>query len=290
MTALQVLSTGPLATVQDSGRPGFAHLGVPHSGAADRTSFGLANRLVGNRESAAAIEVTLGGLRLRADADILVAVTGALTTVSVNGSPVGLAVGTTLRAGDELSVGTPRQGCRNYVAIRGGVDVPPTLGSRSTDTLSGLGPMPLRAGDELPVGAEVDDWPAIAAAPADGTIHQVTVLRYSPGPRAGHADDPELLRRGLWQVGADSNRVGIRLARRADSEFGALRHRLDAAELRSEGIAHGSVQLPPGGNPVIFLADHPVTGGYPVIAVLDAAAADLAAQLTPGSTVRFRNR
>lgn len=136
---ITIRETGPLATVQDLGRPGYAHLGVPGSGAADRGAMMLANRLVGNTVSAATIECTLGGLTLTTDTDVLMAVTGADTVVRVDGTPVGVAAAVALRAGSELSVDAPSWGCRNYVAVRGGVDVPPVLGSRSTDVLSGLG-------------------------------------------------------------------------------------------------------------------------------------------------------
>ncbi|MET9203001.1 allophanate hydrolase subunit 2 family protein, partial [Gordonia sp. NPDC003585] len=130
MTVVTVVATGPLATIQDLGRPGYAHLGVPGSGGADRAALTLANRLVGNRISAAAVESTFGGLRLRADTDVLVAVTGAEATVRLAGTPVGLAAGIVLRAGGELTVDPPTWGCRNYLAVRGGFDVPAVLGSR----------------------------------------------------------------------------------------------------------------------------------------------------------------
>uniref|UniRef100_UPI003D92B62A 5-oxoprolinase subunit C family protein n=1 Tax=Gordonia sp. B7-2 TaxID=3420932 RepID=UPI003D92B62A len=290
MTVVTVVATGPLATIQDLGRPGYAHLGVPGSGGADRAALTLANRLVGNRISAAAVESTFGGLRLRADTDVLVAVTGAEATVRLAGTPVGLAAGIVLRAGAELTVDPPTWGCRNYLAVRGGFDVPAVLGSRSTDVLSGLGPDALAAGDRLPVGTDAGEWPEVSSAPPDSTHAAVPVLICSPGPRTSHVADPAALYTGRWEVGAESNRVGVRLGRIQNSDEPLITHRSDAEELRSEGIAHGSVQVPPNGRPVIFLADHPVTGGYPVIAVLDAASVDLAAQLVPGSTIRFRRR
>lgn len=290
MTSLTVLATGPLATVQDAGRPGYAHLGVPRSGAADRAAHALANRLVGNPESAAVVETTLGGLRIRADSDVLVAATGADTVVRRNGIPAGLAAALVLRAGDELSLDAPTWGLRNYVAVRGGIDVEPVLGSRSTDTLSGLGPPPLDTGALLPLGHAAGDWPTTWSAPADNEHPQVVVLDCHTGPRADHLAAPADVCVGSWVVGTDSNRVGVRVDRAEGSGLPLLTHRDGAAELRSEGIAHGSIQVPPSGRPVIFLADHPVTGGYPVAAVLTAEAVDLAAQVAPGSEIRFRQR
>ncbi|MFE0748455.1 biotin-dependent carboxyltransferase family protein [Gordonia sp. NPDC058843] len=290
MTSLTVLTTGPLATIQDAGRPGYADLGVPCSGGADRAALALANRLVGNEESAATVETTLGGLRFRVDADLLVAVTGADTVVRRNGIPAGLAAAIVLRAGDELALDAPSWGLRNYVAVRGGIDVDPVLGSRSTDTLSGLGPAPLDTGHRLPVGRASGDWPTASSAPADREHPRVVVLECHAGPRADHLASSADLGVGTWLVGSESNRVGVRIDRAEGSTQPLLTHRDGATELRSEGIAHGSVQVPPSGRPVIFLADHPVTGGYPVAAVLTATAVDLAAQLVPGSEIRFRRR
>ncbi len=285
---LHVLATGPLATVQDLGRHGHAHLGVPRSGGADRGSLRLANRLVGNPESAAAIEVTLGGLRVRADRRVLVAVTGAVGTVAADGDPVGTGARIDLPAGSMLSIGTPVAGCRSYVAVRGGIDVAPVLGSRSTDILSGLGPPALSAGDVLDVGDEQAELPSVSSVPMDSRFERITVVDLFDGPRRDLLADPSSLFDGLWEVGPDSNRVGVRLSRPDGAAEPPAVHRDDAGELASEGIAHGAVQVPPSGNPVIFLADHPVTGGYPVVGVLTARGLDAVAQLVAGSLIRFR--
>ncbi|MYR06582.1 5-oxoprolinase/urea amidolyase family protein [Gordonia sp. SID5947] len=290
MKSLTVVDPGPLSTVQDLGRAGYAHLGVPGSGGADRSSLALANRLVGNPESAAVIETTLGRLRIRAHGTLVIAVTGAWTAVRVDDAPVGSAVAVPLSDGAELIVDTPTRGCRNYVAVRGGIDVTPVLGSRSTDTLSGLGPAPLAADIELPIGRATDPWPAISAAPIDNDEPDVVALEISDGPRREHVEEPAHLTRGTWEVSPDSNRVGVRLDRPDDSDDPLVTHRADVPELASEGIPHGAVQVPPSGRPVIFLADHPVTGGYPVVAVLTPTAIDRAAQLVAGQQVRFRRR
>ena len=191
-----------------------------------------------------------------------------------------------------MSLGTPPSRLRTYLAIRGGVDVPAVLGSRSTDTLSDLGPAPLAVGDRITVGSERDAWPSATEAPGimTTTTEDVVTLHAEPGPRADALIDPDVLYSGLWTVNPSSNRVGVRLDRvldagRSDRLPGA---RPDSASVASEGVALGSVQIPPGGQPVIFLADHPVTGGYPVAAVLTAGSVDRAAQVVPGQRVRFR--
>lgn len=287
MTALDVVAPGPFATVQDLGRAGYAHLGVPRSGAADRGALRLANRLVGNHEDAAGIETTFGGLRLRAVGDVVVAVTGAVADVVRNGVAYGRNASMALAHDDELFISTTTSGLRNYVAVRGGIDVAPTLGSRSTDSLAKLGPPPLTAGDRLPVGTHDATWPPIGEAPVDDRLPDVVELDADDGPRADYVENLAELYSTTWTVDAASNRIGVRLNPTTPS---GLRHRYDVGELASEGIAHGSIQLPPNGQPVLFLADHPVTGGYPVVAVLRPPSLDRAGQLTPGSRVRLRRR
>ncbi|ROZ89354.1 biotin-dependent carboxyltransferase family protein [Gordonia sp. OPL2] len=286
--SLLVVDPGLFATAQDLGRGGYAHLGVPAAGGADRSSLTLANRLVGNPESAAVVETTLGRFHIRARGDLLVAVTGAHAEIRVDDVPVGGDAAVSLVAGAELSIGTPVRGCRNYLAVRGGLDVAKVLGSRATDSLSGLGPAPLTAGTELPVGTSALEWPATSTAPQAHESPGVVDLEIADGPRRDHVRSPADLTRGVWEVGVDSNRVGVRIDRPADSDDPLLVHREDVAELASEGVPHGAVQIPPSGRPVLFLADHPVTGGYPVVAVLTPSAIDRAAQLVAGDRVRFR--
>ncbi|WP_408608903.1 5-oxoprolinase subunit C family protein, partial [Desertihabitans aurantiacus] len=156
---LEVLEPGPLTTVQDAGRTGQGSLGIGRSGACDRVAHRLANRLVGNPEDAATLEVTFGGLVLRAVDDVWVALTGARCPGTDHGAPL------RLHAGETLRLATPVSGLRSYLAVRGGVAVEPVLGSRSTDLLSGLGPAPLRAGDRLPVGEPVEPLPGVDLAP-----------------------------------------------------------------------------------------------------------------------------
>jgi biotin-dependent carboxylase-like uncharacterized protein len=280
---LEVLVTGPGATIQDLGRPGYGELGVGRSGAADPPSLRLANRLVGNPESFAGLEVTFGGLRVRFSSVGLIAVTGARVPLSVGGRAAGMFAPVPVRPGDEVALGTPTSGVRSYLAVRGGIDVPAVLGSRSTDTLAGLGPPVPAPGTSLPVGSTPLDYPAVDLAPSPA-LPDRPVLRVLPGPR----DDwfvPDALDRlrdpGGYRVTAQSDRVGLRLD-------GPALTRRSSGELAPEATVAGALQVPPDGQPILFLADHPVTGGYPVIAVVHPADLPLAAQAPPGAVLRFR--
>jgi biotin-dependent carboxylase-like uncharacterized protein len=279
---LTVLASGPLATVQDEGRRGWASIGVTTSGAADRSAAALANRLVGNEPAAAVVEATAGGLRVRAERAVLVALTGAPAPVRVDGRAAPFDAPLTLTAAQVLELGTPPVGLRTYLAVRGGVDVPLVLGSRSTDTLSGLGPAPLRPGDRLPVGTLAGAEPFVDVAPVRPPSSR-PVLHVLPGPRRDWLQPAawDALVTRDWAVTADIDRVGLRLA-------GPRLERARKDELPSEGLVPGALQVPPDGAPVLFLADHPVTGGYPVLAVVTSADLPAAAQLRPGDTVGFR--
>lgn len=274
-----MLAAGALTTVQDQGRRGFAHLGVPRAGALDGPAAGLANRLVGNPVDAAVLEVTMGGLSMRSATGRWVAVTGAPGPVRIDGGAVSTERAEWLPGGATLTLGAVSTGVRSYVAVAGGIDVDPVLGSRSTDTLAGLGPKPLAVGDRLPVGTPAGDGPVALDTPprrrADG-------LRLHPGPRPEwFADDVlDRLCTAEWEVLPASNRVGLRVS-------GNPLPRAEG-ELPSEGMVLGAVQVPPDGQPVVFLNDHPTTGGYPVVAVVDPADLWQCAQLRPGERVRFR--
>jgi len=280
---LSVLEPGPLTTVQDGGRPGLAHLGIGRSGAADRSSYRLANRLVGNREDDATLEVTLGGLVVRADRDLLIAVTGAPCPITVDGIEYGANSPVLIRADQQLSLGSPASGMRSYLAVRGGVRVAEVLGSRSTDILAGIGPDPLTAGGVVPIGPPYGAQPeldvAAVAAPAEADL----TLSMHAGPRDDWFTPAAMqsLLQGRYEVTGQSNRVGMRLS-------GPELERSRTEELPSEGMVTGALQVSPAGQPTLFLADHPVTGGYPVIAVVAAADVDRAAQARPGQHLRFR--
>ncbi len=281
---LRVEATGALALLQDLGRPGHSGLGVGRSGAADRGALRLANRLLANPEAAPGIEVTMGGLRVRALRDLSVAVTGPPAPVRVGGRGTGTHAPLVIRREQVLEIGTPTEGLRSYVAVRGGIVAPALFGSCSTDTMSGIGPPPLRAGDELAVGDAPAEQLVVDVAPAAQL--GAARLRVLLGPRDDWFTDPSVLGVGRWQVSDDSDRVGMRLVR-PDGE-GPLLQRCDDAELPSEGVVRGALQVPAGGEPVLFLADHPVTGGYPVVGVVVDADCDRAAQLRPGDPVSFR--
>lgn len=276
--------TGPLALVEDLGRPGYAHLGVSPSGAADRSGLRAANRLVGNPEDNACIEVLLGGLVAVAEDPLWVAVAGAATTMIINGRTEPSHRPIYLHAHDQLEVSAPESGLRNYLAVRGGIDVPAVLGSRSTDLLADLGPAKLERGDRLPVGRTPLELPAVdvIAVPALERPLQVALL---PGPRTDWFTDAGLrsLISQLWIVGSEVDRTGIRLQ-------GEPLQRKIIDELPSEGLIRGAVQVPPSGLPLIFGSNHPVTGGYPVVGVVPDPDCDRIAQLRPGDALRFRRR
>ncbi|MFL6119130.1 5-oxoprolinase subunit PxpB [Actinophytocola sp.] len=276
---IEVVRCGPLGTVQDAGRPGYASLGVGHSGFADAVSATLANRLVGNVPSAACLELSFGAT-LRFRERVRVAVTGATCPLTRDGRGEAMNAPFTVSAGETLVVGPASVGLRAYVAVRGGIAVPATLGSRSTDVLSGLGPDPLARGAVLPIGdAYAGPPPPVEVAPVATPSTGELTVHVTPGPR----DDwfpGDAFFDGRYEVTAESNRVGVRLSGPAVS-------RARDGELPTEGMVAGAVQIPPSGQPIVFLADHPVTGGYPVIAVVRAADLPLLAQARPGQAVRF---
>lgn len=286
---LEVVRPGPFATVQDLGRPGLAAVGVPPSGAADSSSLIRANRLVGNPDEAAGIELTLGRASFRCHGGLRLAVTGAPAEVvlaaGTDQPPLAIEFGTSFEApeGGLISIGAPTVGLRTYVAVSGGLATPVVLGSRSVDVLSGLGGEALRTGDVLEVGSA--QGPASAgSAPAPSISARGTTasLRVIAGPRldwfgAGALDT---LCGSTYAVSPASNRTGLRLS-------GPPLSRLTGRELPSEGMVTGSIEVPPDGQPILLLADHPTVGGYPVIAVVASTDLAIAAQLRPGDKIGF---
>jgi KipI family sensor histidine kinase inhibitor len=288
--ALEIQSAGLQTLFQDLGRPGLAAQGVSASGAMDQAALKAANRLVGNASHSAGLE-NIGGLRVRSAGDTVVAVTGAdapqtLTTANGQQWQAARYQPLALTAGDTLHIGQPQAGLRSYVAVRGGFAVAPVLGSCSTDTLAHVGPKPLAAGDVLairphPHGAAVG---LHEEPPADlPTVHDVVTLDVVLGPRTDWftAASLERLRSQLWQVTPQSNRVGLRLAGELPLE------RAVPDELPSEGTPWGAIQVPPSGQPVLFLADHPLTGGYPVIGCVATHHLNRAGQIPVHAWVRF---
>jgi biotin-dependent carboxylase-like uncharacterized protein len=285
--SIEVARPGALTTIQDCGRPGYAHLGVPRSGALDAPAHHRANRLVGNPPGAPVLETTLTGVAVTARIAVTVAVTGAHAAVRLDGRPAGRDTAVALVPGQTLDVGPARPGVRSYVAFSGGLRVPPVLGSASTDLLSGLGPPRLAAGDVLDLGDAATEGPrrpcpqaGVPAAPVPGERAELLIHL---GPRDDWLSAAGLaaLHGGAWQVSPQSNRVALRLA-------GAAPPRSRSGELPSEGLVAGAIEALPDGQLVVFLADHPTTGGYPVIAVLDPRSLPVCAQARPGLTVTFR--
>jgi biotin-dependent carboxylase-like uncharacterized protein len=282
MTTLEILRTGPLAIVEDLGRAGLAHLGVGRSGAADRRSHTLANRLVANPDDRATVEVTFGGFAARVrGGDVDIAVTGADTSPTLDGIMFGTNSIHHVRDGQMISLGTPSAGLRTYLAVRGGICVTPVLGSRSYDVMSAIGPSPLRAGDRLPIGEHTADYPELDQAPVAALTGTAVELLVVPGPRDDWLVDPDALVHMDWVASDHSDRVGMRLIGHP------LQHRYPDRQLPSEGATRGAIQLPPNGLPVILGPDHPITGGYPVAGVVIDDDIDKLAQVRPGQHVRL---
>ncbi|QIK63506.1 5-oxoprolinase/urea amidolyase family protein [Leucobacter viscericola] len=289
--ALTVIDAGLQTLIEDAGRLGASGMGVGESGVSIRRAYQQANRLVGNRPGAAALELSHGGFAVEAVSTTVLALAGAPRVGQITGPfgtrgvPEGQAF--RLSVGERLTLGAPSAGLRSVLALRGGVAATPVLGSRSRDTLAGLGPESLIAGDTISVASEailpVSAPEATAAQlPAAG---EVTTLRVILGPRDGWFDEASIDRffAQSWDVTPRSDRVGVRLAGDALTRSPDF----DGKELPSEGMVLGAIQIPPDGQPVLFLADRPLTGGYPVIAVVHDDDIELAAQLAPGCRVRF---
>ncbi|MFG6493249.1 biotin-dependent carboxyltransferase family protein [Microbacterium sp. P03] len=281
--ALRVDAPGLLATIQDLGRPGSASLGVARSGALDRGALRTANRLLGNHEGAAAIEVTMGGFRATAVRDLWFAVTGAWGALRLDGRPLDPYEAHPWPQGGLLDVDRFAHGSRAYLAIRGGLDAPRVLGSRATDLLAGIGPGALRPGDHIALAEEVVlPIPPSVLAPWGAPVDDDVRIGLAPGPRSDwfSASALHVLYDTVWTASDKADRVGVRLD-------GPALERARTDELPSEGMVPGALQVPPGGRPTILLADGPVTGGYPVIAVVADASLDALGQVRPGTRLRF---
>ena len=279
------------ALFQDLGRPGQAPQGVSISGALDRHSLREANLCVGNPPGAAAVEIAYGGFAVKAVLPVTMAVSGApspmrITTTEGRSLPAPHGRPFALDAGDELTLATPPEGTRSYLALRGGFVVNRTLGSAATDTLANIGPPPILEGDLL----LVENAPCTAVdpfrplPPSFPKASDTVVIDVAPGPRADWftPDALRLLFEQSWEVTSEASRVGARL--RGEERL----TRREMKELPSEGTPCGAIQVPHSGEPVLFLADHPVTGGYPVIAVVARHHFDLAGQVPIGTRIRFK--
>jgi biotin-dependent carboxylase-like uncharacterized protein len=288
MTSLRIVEVGWGTTLQDRGRPGLADVGVPRAGAVDRHSHDLVNRLVGNAVDAATIETNRGL--------VVEAVEPAVVASSADGAV------RTLRASERLHVDAAAGEMWAYLAVRGGIEVAPVLGSRSHDTLSGLGPDALAAGDLLAIGPDPG-----TEMPTDLAPHVLRrrAVRIWDGPQHEWFGSVDVMIADDWLVTSEVSRVGVRLERHrspsADSSRSGTSRPvvhpgivLDAARsqqirsMPSEGLVEGAIQITPSGQPIVMLANHPTTGGYPVIAVVDPDDVAVVAQAPPGSAIRFR--
>lgn len=281
---IEIVSAGMEATVQDRGRRGWAHLGVPHAGAADLSSYELANRLLGNAGGDAAIEFLLGAFTVRFTEATTFVLTGAPVPATLDGRGVDMATVVYAAPGQELAADRAIYGLRTYFGVGGGIATETILGSRSSDTLSGLGLPRLSAGDVLPVGVRRGR----PGMPTDVVVDTATAadeieVRCIYGPRADFFTDEahRLLTSARWTVTTDVNRVGARLD-------GPSLEYVEDAQLPSEGMLVGSIQVPAAGRPIVFLANHPPSGGYPIIGVVVGADIGRIAQAAPGKHLRFR--
>lgn len=285
--SLRVERVGTLALSQDLGRAGYAHQGMTGSGAADTASLRQANALVGNEPGAPALEI-IGDFTAVAEWEVMIAITGAqafgpITMVDPWQRSIELPAheAAIVPAGARITLGPAVAGLRTYLSLRGGVDQPHTLGSAATDTLSGLGPPPLRAGDLLRPAQRVRALRTIEPVPGTPVPGPLLMLSAFEGPRTGWIRNLERLFSSQYQVTEYADRIGTRLA-------GPSLQQAHADDVPSEGIVRGAVQIPPDGQPLIFGPDHPVTGGYPVVAVLAEHAQNALAQARAGQAVRFR--
>ena len=299
-----ILFPGPLSAVQDMGRTGCAAQGYPECGACDKYALALGNLLCGNPENAAAVEMTLAGATVQFERDAVIALTGAACTPALDGQPVPTNAPVRIPAGATLETGAFTAGLRGYLCVRGGVDTPPVLGSRSTDSkcrIGGLEGRALRKGDRLPTGNAPAGYAFDRAARAARTLQDkpwllrprtahawlgeqvIPLLRAVPGPQ-DDAFTSEGLRAffsGLYAVTPDSNRMGVKLS-------GPAVATMRGSDILSDGIVEGSVQISANGQPILMLADHQTTGGYAKIATVIAPDLSAAAQLRPGETAAFR--
>ena len=277
---ISVLRPGMLTTVQDRGRWGWQHVGVPPGGPMDPWSFRLANLLVGNDEWMAALEVTLIGPQLRAERDLVVALAGADLTASIPMlRPVRVAQGTVLRFGGRQEL------TRAYLAVRGGIETPPVLGSRAATLsarLQGLAGSALKAGDALPVGTLDGPIAEIGGSLADPEPRHEAIVRFVWGPDHDRFSERTMAAfvETRFSLSNDSNRMGYRLE-------GAVLEVREGGQVLSEASPMGSIQVPPSGRPIVLMADRQTTGGYARIGTVITADLGIAGQLGPGDAVRF---
>lgn len=301
---MKILSPGPLSTVQDMGRAGHAAEGYPECGACDKYALALGNLLCGSVPEAAALEMTLCGASIAFDAPAVIALTGAACAPTLDGRAVPTNAPVSVPAGAVLEVGPFTAGLRGYLCVRGGLDVPPVLGSRSTDLkcrIGGLSGRALRLGDVLHAGPADAPFDLAGAERAAAVLRQkpwllrprtahgylggrvIPLLRAVPGPQeeAFTQEGVRAFFTGLYAITPDSNRMGVKLS-------GPAVATVHGSDILSDGIVEGSVQISANGQPILMLADHQTTGGYAKIATVIAPDLSAAAQLRPGEMAAFR--
>ena len=270
------------ATVQDVGRVGVAHLAIPTSGAFDKQSHELANRIVGNTKSAATIESLRSRISFSASTDIVIAVTGAPVNIRINGAQLHMNAALLVPAGASVEIATTHLAMRTYIAVRGGFGGETVIGSHSYDELSKLGTAPLAMGHQLAVGNDFEGEVASAHAVVKGVhLGSHYVAEVSIGPRWEMFPEAQQLFAQTFTVSSQCNRIAVRLE-------GYSFVWDTAARLPSEGVVYGAIQVPVDGQPLIFGPDHPTTGGYPVIGVVTESDMSVIAQLPPGATLQFK--
>ncbi len=289
MRALEVLHPGTYASVQDRGRIGYRAQGVAQAGALDGAALELANRLVENAPTAAALELTFGGARLRAHGTARLAFAGAACALQIDGRPAQWRRSYDVADGAIVEIAVPTDGVVSYLAVHGGIDVPVVLGSRSTDAVGGFGGYagrPLRAGDVLSIGEQLAMRHATAdtRASIEEGFEMARPVAIPICVGGEYARFPVATRRAFlettWQVGVQRNRIGMRLV---GPPLASL-----CEEMNSHAVFPGVVQLPPDGAPIVLLADAPPTGGYPKLGAVPTVVLGRLAQLRPGAALRFR--
>jgi antagonist of KipI len=287
LSDLVVQAPGLFTTIQDLGRPGFGPIGVSASGAADPTALRIANRLLGNPENAAGLEMTLQGGQFVFPAGALIALGGSDFASSIDGQSVPLWTTHAVHAGQLLHCERSKTGARGYLCVRGGIRVPLILGSASTDVVAGLGGLDgrqLRRGDRLAIGPEPPAPPRRRLHPdLLPLLGRRELFRVTDGPQLDWftAESIDTFYRCTYHVTADVNRMGIRLA-------GAMLDKTNSTEMISEGVSLGSIQVPANGQPMILFVEQQTTGGYPKIANVIAADLPALGQLKPGDTITFQ--
>jgi biotin-dependent carboxylase-like uncharacterized protein len=284
---ITLLKAGLLASVQDLGRPGFRDAGMPLAGAMDRTALATANLLVGNDPGAAAVELTLMGGSWRFEVDLLVAVAGADMAATLDGAPVDPWSSFRAPAGSTLVFKQVRSGARSYLAVRGGVDVPLVMGSRSTYARAGVGGLHgrlLASGDRLPVGAARGPGPAPRSLPPEQrpACGGGATLRVLPGPQDDHFTPEGMvtLLSAAWKVTPQNDRMGFRLEGPPISLWGA-------PDIITDPLVPGAIQVPGSGQPIIMGADAQTTGGYAKIATVIGPDLRLLGQARAGDLLHF---